>query len=93
MAVLIWLLGLVDVLLTKYGLTLGVIREGNPVMAWLFAIHPNVAVLFSLLVSGVLLWFLTTLQAKTNLAVKALWGLLIVRILVIVLHVGWLVRI
>jgi hypothetical protein len=92
MAFLIWLLGLADVLLTNYGLNLGIIQEGNPVMAYFFAISPNLAISFSLIFSGIMLWFLTQLKTKTALAGKALWGLLAVRVLVIFLHVGWLVQ-
>ena len=33
MAFIIWILGLIDVLLTNYGLNLGIIQEGNPLMA------------------------------------------------------------
>ena len=93
MALLIWLLGLADVLLTNYGLNLGVIREGNPVMAYFFAVSPNLAITFSLIFSGIMLWFLTHLKTKTALAGKALWGLLAVRLFVIFLHAGWLIQI
>lgn len=92
MAFTIWLLGLVDVYLTKYGLQLGVIAEGNPVMAYFFSIHPNAAVLFSLALSGIFLYCLHRLRQHTGFAVTALWGLLAVRLLIIFLHVNWLLR-
>ena len=41
MALMIWLLGLADVWLTNYGLQLGVINEGNPVMAYFFQLNPG----------------------------------------------------
>ena len=93
MAVTIWLLGLADIYLTKYGLQLGVISEGNPIMAYFFSIHPNVAVLFSLGISGILLYCLHLLTSRTAFAVKALWALLAIRLFVIFLHANWLVQV
>ncbi|HAA37731.1 MAG TPA: hypothetical protein DCE00_02535 [Firmicutes bacterium] len=90
MALMIWLLGLADVWLTNYGLQLGVINEGNPVMAYFFQLNPTWAIVFSLSISAVLLYFLQRLCLHTMLAKKALRGLLLVRIFVIVLHLNWL---
>lgn len=93
MALLIWLLGVVDVYLTRYGLQLGVITEGNPVMAHLFEIHPDAAVAFSVGLSALLLFCLQHLRSHCTLAGKAMKGLLAVRVVVILLHVNWLLRV
>lgn len=92
MALVIWFLGIADVYLTKYGLQLGVITEGNPLMARLFEIHPDVAVVFSVGLSALLLGCLQLLSRQSTLAVKAMTGLLVVRIAVILLHANWLLR-
>lgn len=92
MTIIIWLLGVADVYLTKLGLELGVISEGNPVMAYLFSYNPNTAILFSVAVSGFFLYCLHRLQGRSTLAGKALWGLLFIRIFVMMLHANWLIR-
>lgn len=92
MAFLIWILGLIDVLCTNYGLNLGVIQEGNPLMAHLFAINANTAIAFSLTLSGTLLACLHRLRHRCTLAGKALWGILFVKLFIVILHFGWLIR-
>lgn len=92
MAFYIWILGIIDVLLTKYGLNLGVIEEGNPLMAHLFAMNANTAIIFSLTLSGVLLACLHRLRDKCTLAGNALWGILFVKLFIVILHFGWLIR-
>ena len=93
MALLVWILGAVDVLLTDYGMRLGVVREGNPLMASLFAKDPGLAVVFSLIFSGVMLVFLHHLREKCCLAARGLLVLLVVRIFIIMLHINWLTQI
>ncbi|HZK25498.1 MAG TPA: DUF5658 family protein [Oscillospiraceae bacterium] len=90
MAFIIWLLGLADVYLTKYGLQIGVITEGNPIMGYLFNLNSHWAIIFSLSLSGLLLYCLQRLCLRTTMAEKAMKGLLVVRILVIGLHLNWL---
>jgi hypothetical protein len=92
MAILIWLLGLADIYLTNIGLKMGVITEGNPVMAYLFAHNPSLAITFSLGTSAFFLFCLHRWRSRTTLAGKALWGLLVVRMFVILLHANWLIR-
>lgn len=92
MALLIWFLGLLDILLTDYGLKAGFIIEGNPLMAYLFQANPTLAVLFSLALSGILLCLLHHLKQRTKLACHGLIGLLFVKSAVILLHATWLIR-
>jgi hypothetical protein len=91
-AFIIWILGLIDVLLTKMGLEMGVITEGNPVMAYLFAYNASVAVIFSLVISAFFLAVLQYLRGHCSLAGKAMWGLLALRIFIVLLHANWLLR-
>ena len=69
MAFIIWLLSLIDVLLTNYGLNLGIIQEGNPLMAHLFTISANTAIIFSLTLSAVLLACLHVLRDRDRKSV------------------------
>ncbi|MCR3922413.1 MAG: DUF5658 family protein [Firmicutes bacterium] len=90
MAIIIWLLGFVDVYLTKHGLYIGAITEGNPIMAQLFNVNPNVAVIFSLGLSAFFLYCLHHLRTRSLLAQRAMWGLLFLRMFIIGLHLHWL---
>lgn len=92
MAIIIWLLGALDVWFTKYGLAVGAITEGNPIMAALFSVHPDVAVAFSLIISAIFLACLHKMQRMTRLASQALRALLIVRIVILLLHINWMLH-
>lgn len=91
MAFLVWILGAADILLTHLGLTLGVISEGNPLMAYMFELSVPAAILFALVLPGVGLYFLHTQAVGCRLALQALRGLLVVRIAVILLHINWMI--
>ncbi len=93
MALAVWLLGAMDVLLTEYGLRLGVIEEANPVMAILFAQSHLLAALFSLLLSGTMLLFLHHCRHRCKLALHSLKGLLLLRLLIMSLHANWIAAI
>lgn len=93
MALIVWVLGAADILLTHLGLTLGVISEGNPLMAHMFERSVPVAILFALILSGAGLYFLHNQAASCRLALQALWGLLFVRIAVFLLHFNWIIRV
>lgn len=92
MALLIWFLGLLDILLTDYGLKAGFIKERNPLLAHLFQANPIVAILFSLALSGILLCILHHLKQRTKLAYHSLIGLLFVKSAVLLLHATWLIQ-
>ncbi len=93
MAFIVWILSAADVLLTYLGLTMGVISEGNPLMAYMFDFSEPAAVLFALVMPGMGLYFLHSKAEECSLAFKALRGLLLVKIAVFLLHLNWLVRV
>ncbi|MBS4032591.1 MAG: hypothetical protein KGZ63_14390 [Clostridiales bacterium] len=93
MAFIVWVLGAVDILLTHLGLTLGVISEGNPLMAYLFELSVPAAILFALVLPGAGLYFLHSQATRCRLALQALRGLLFVRIAVFLLHLNWMIRV
>jgi len=91
-ALVIWVLGTADVLLTQYGRDLGVIAEWNPLMAFLFSISSRLAVSFALLIPAAGLYFLHHVRHSSKMAMPAMCGLLIIKLLVIFLHLNWIVR-
>lgn len=93
MAFIVWILGAADILLTHVGLTLGVISEGNPLMAYMFEVSAPGAILFALVLPGAGLYFLHNQSGSCRLALQALWGLLLIRIVVFLLHVNWIIRV
>ncbi|MDO7788638.1 DUF5658 family protein [Desulforamulus aquiferis] len=86
------LLTLADLLLTYHGLKLGLIQEFNPLMAWLYQINPkvSVAIVFSLVALGCL--FLYLVQGQVSWLPTALAALLVIKLGVLGLHLGWLVQ-
>lgn len=90
MAFIAWLLGAGDVLLTSYGLRLGVISELNPVMAALFNVSHALATGFSLVLSGISLAVLHFLASKSTFALQAMKAVLVLRVVIICLHAHWI---
>ena len=88
--IFIFILTLSDVSLTAYGVLNGQISEGNPLMAKILDYNLIGGAMVVLLVTGLLIWFLS----KQNLKwIKfACIGLLVIKIFIMFLHVGWLLK-
>ncbi|MFZ5644809.1 MAG: DUF5658 family protein [Bacillota bacterium] len=87
---LIFLLTIGDLLLTYYGLSLGVIREGNPLTALLFNIDPLLAITALAVYVGAACLFIYRVQHRVSWLPAALFGLLVIKMGIICLHLGWL---
>lgn len=90
MALISWLLGAGDVLLTSYGLRQGIISELNPVMAALFDINHGLAAGFSLAISAVSLAVLHFLTGKSPFAAWAMKAILVLRVVILCFHAHWI---
>jgi len=86
----IFILTLLDVLLTVYGLISKQIIEVNPIIFKLFNINLMFGAIIIILAAGFTSWFLS----KQNLKwIKfACIGLLVIKIFIMFLHVGWLLK-
>lgn len=89
MIIAIWLTGLVDLLLTAWGLSLGVIEEANPVMVRIFRVSPLWAVILGFIVLTAALYVLAKARKRVWWVDPALVGLLGVRIVVLGMHAIW----
>ena len=85
----IWFASLVDLLLTAWGLSLGVIKEANPIMASIFDASPALAVVLGIV--GTTAGLLVLKKARKNVwwVDHALFGLLSLRVVVLGMHAIW----
>ena len=89
MIVLLWLAGVADLVLTAWGLSLGVIREANPVLAWAFDVSPLGTVITGAALTGAIFYGLHLMRDRSRLLYPGLWILLGVRVAVLWLHMRW----
>jgi hypothetical protein len=82
-------LTLFDVLATAYGLQIGAITEGNPIMAVLYDISPLLAITAGFALTSVCVYILWQ-NRKTPLAYYGLWGVLLIKVYIFGLHIVWL---
>ena len=78
-----------DVLATAYGLQIGTITEGNPIMAVLYDISPLLAILAGFALTTLCVYVLWK-NRKTPLAYYGLWGVLFIKVYIFGLHIVWL---
>ena len=82
-------LTLFDVLATAYGLQIGAITEGNPIMAVLYDTSPLLAILAGFALTALCVYILWQ-NRKTPLAYYGLWGVLFIKVYIFGLHIVWL---
>ena len=77
-----------DLLATAYGLQIGAITEGNPIMAVLYDTSPLLAIGAGLALTSACVYILW--RAKTPLAYYGLWAVLLIKVGIFGLHIAWL---
>jgi len=88
--IFIFILTLSDVSLTAYGVLNGQISEGNPLMAKILDYNLIGGAMVVLLVTGLLIWFLS--KQKFKWLKYACLGLLTIKIGVMFMHMNWLIK-
>ncbi len=91
MIIALWITGVADLVLTAWGLQLGVIEEANPIMAWLFGISIPGALLLAVVIMTAALLCLHVARNRVTWVDFALRGLLAIRFSVLALHMIWIV--
>ncbi len=86
----LWITGVADLVLTAWGLHLGLIEEANPIMAWLFSVSMSGALILALVVMTAALLFLHVARNRVAWVDMALRSLLAIRFSVLVLHMIWI---
>ncbi len=90
---ILWVTGMADLLLTAWGLRLGVIEEANPLMAWLFSISKPLTLGIGTAVMTAALGFLWYVRKKIAWFETVVRGLLAIRVVVLSIHIYWLLQI
>lgn len=91
-SVIMWIvyLTILDVILTLYGLQIGIIEEANPILKLMFQKTPfwtGAGIVFFVYF---LLWFLYSVQDQVRWLAPALWLICIIKLSVITMHLNWL---
>ncbi|WP_420794780.1 DUF5658 family protein [Desulforamulus reducens] len=87
------LLTLVDLLLTHYGLSLGVIQEANPLLSKILDNNPTPTVIGVFCFVSTACLFLYSVRHRISWLPSALRLLLVIKLGVIGLHCRWLMKI
>ena len=83
-------LGLLDVALTAWGLSLGMIEEANPIISNLLAVSPVLGYGVTVGMSLLAAWVLWGLRDRSPIVRPALYGVLGVRVVIIGMHFAWM---
>jgi hypothetical protein len=87
---IIYLLTILDIAFTAFGLQLGMIEEANPIMNYFMNLSLGVSILCVLLFVGAILIFLYKVSFKIPWLHSALTGLAGIKIYVLMLHLKWI---
>jgi hypothetical protein len=87
---IIYLLTILDIAFTAFGLQLGMIEEANPIMNYFMNLSLGASMLCVLLFVGVILIFLYKVSFKIPWLHSVLTGLVGIKIYVLILHLKWI---
>jgi hypothetical protein len=87
----LFVVSVLDVVLTWLGLELGLIREANPLLAHAFSFDARLTVLLTIIVMAGAVWILNRYERQVWWVKHAVAALLVIRLGVLVLHLPWLV--
>ncbi|WP_442886068.1 DUF5658 family protein [Desulfotomaculum sp. 1211_IL3151] len=89
----ICLLTLLDLLLTHYGISLGVIKEGNPLLSWLFSNEPVFTMVGAFCFVSSACLFLYRVYHRISWLPSALKLIMVTKLGVMILHCRWLLKV
>ena len=93
-ALLLTIFGLTiaDVACTYIGFRSGQIKEGNPLLRYMFSNHPELTSLMVIAFVGCLLWLLWNYKDRARHIYVFVSGILLVKIAVMGLHLDWILK-
>ena len=89
----IFILSMLDVVLTYIGIKTGYIAEGNPLLESIFHFSPELASAFVLVFIGIVLYFIYKYGERFRYIKQGIAAMLIIKVVVMAAHVGWIVQV
>ena len=93
MIILLWLTGIADLVLTAWGLSIDLFSEANPIMARAYDTCIIGTVIGGATVTGLACYVLHRARERVSWLNPCLWGLLVMRAVVLGLHAVWVTAI